>query len=174
MELGEAIERAISYETRVRDLYREAAQSIADPVGRRVLQLLAEEEQGHLDFLEHLRGQWRKNGRIDDLGPPPGSRLPPRPQLQRSLEKLASLDVHAEPAGHEKELEVLGRALQAERETSAFYRQLAGELDADGRRLFDPFVEIEDGHLTLVQAQIDSLRGLGYWYDFKEFDLESG
>lgn len=173
MELGEAIERAINYETRVRDLYREASQAISDEVGRRVLELLAGEEQGHLDYLEQLLGQLRKNGRID-AGGPPDSRLPPRPQLRRSLERLESLQVHAEPAGHDKELEVLGRALQAERETSAFYRQLAGELDRQGRLLFEPFVEIEDGHLTMVQAQIDSLRGLGYWYDFREFDLEAG
>jgi hypothetical protein len=40
--------------------------------------------------------------------------------------------------------------------------------------LFQRFVEIEQGHLAIVQAEIDSVSGLGFWFDMREFDLETG
>jgi hypothetical protein len=49
---------------------------------------------------------------------------------------------------------------------------VVGELQADERRLFARFVEIEEGHEAIVQAEIDALTGLGYWFDFQEFRLE--
>jgi len=33
-------------------------------------------------------------------------------------------------------------------------------------------VRIEEGHLTIVRAEIDYLTRTGYWFDFKEFDME--
>jgi hypothetical protein len=59
-----------------------------------------------------------------------------------------------------------------ERETSAFYQEMVGTLDGTGHSLFERFVEIEGGHLALVQAEIDSLSGSGYWFDTAEFSLE--
>ena len=46
------------------------------------------------------------------------------------------------------------------------------ELPAEARELFRRFLEIEEGHLALVQAQIDFVTGTGYWFDVREFNLE--
>ena len=46
------------------------------------------------------------------------------------------------------------------------------ELPEEGKQLFAPFVEIEEGHLAIVRAEIDYLSKTGYWFDFKEFDME--
>lgn len=40
--------------------------------------------------------------------------------------------------------------------------------------MFRHFLEIEDGHTAIVQAEIDALEGNGFWFDFAEFDLEAG
>ncbi len=32
---------------------------------------------------------------------------------------------------------------------------------------------IEDGHLAIVQAQLDSVQGMGFWFDIAEFRLEA-
>lgn len=62
-----------------------------------------------------------------------------------------------------------------ERETSEFYKRVVKELKSpEERALFEPFIEIEEGHLALVQAELDQLTGLGYYLDYQEFDLESG
>lgn len=59
-----------------------------------------------------------------------------------------------------------------ETETSDFYRRMVSELPAEARGLFSRFLEIEEGHLAIVQAQIDHVSGTGYWFDVREFDLE--
>jgi hypothetical protein len=41
----------------------------------------------------------------------------------------------------------------------------------EGQELFEHFVEIEDGHLAIVQAEIDSLTGTGAWFDVLEVRL---
>jgi hypothetical protein len=45
-------------------------------------------------------------------------------------------------------------------------------LNDDGRRLFERFVEIEEGHVAIVQAEMDLVSGTGFWFDTAEFSLE--
>ena len=70
------------------------------------------------------------------------------------------------------ELESLKKALDVECETSAFYKQMVASLDDVGRRLFERFVEIEEGHVAIVQAEMDLVSGTGFWFDTAEFSLE--
>ena len=51
---------------------------------------------------------------------------------------------------------------------------MVNELPAEARPLFRRFVEIEEGHEKIVQAEIDSVSGLGFWFDIQEFDLSAG
>jgi rubrerythrin len=70
------------------------------------------------------------------------------------------------------ELDLLHTALQLEVDTSSFYKQMVKELPTEGQTFFARFVEIEEGHLAIVQAEIDALTGLGFWFDVQEFALE--
>ena len=45
-------------------------------------------------------------------------------------------------------------------------------LGEEGKQLFKPFLAIEEGHIAIVQAELDYLSHTGYWFDFQEFDLE--
>jgi len=52
-----------------------------------------------------------------------------------------------------------------------------GEFNAKTQRRKDAkqrFVEIEEGHRAIVQAEIDCVSGLGFWFDTAEFKLEAG
>ncbi len=57
--------------------------------------------------------------------------------------------------------------------TSNFYKGLVGQLPKEFQPMFERFVEIEEGHEAIVSAEINNARGLGFWFDFQEFDLES-
>ena len=70
-----------------------------------------------------------------------------------------------------QELDMMRKALALETETSSFYRKMVDELPPDARPLFSRFVEIEEGHLAIVQAEIDYMSGTGFWFDTQEFDL---
>jgi len=166
MKIEEAIQTAIQFENRVRDVYREAATQAADAEGERIFTILADEEQGHVDYLEARLAEWRNSGTVNPAAL--DTVVPSRDVLEDAASQVA--------AGMTKkdrgtELAMLSKALEAERRTSSFYRQLVSELPAEGQRLFERFVTIEDGHVAIVQAQIDSLTGTGAWFDCFEVKL---
>ena len=51
---------------------------------------------------------------------------------------------------------------------------MVNELPREGRDFFSPFLTIEDGHVAIVQAELDSVTNSGFWFDYQEFDLEAG
>jgi rubrerythrin len=163
----EAIQTAIQYEIRIRDLYGQAVKDTRDPAGRRVFGALAADEQRHVDYLEHKLKQWREQGRIDleRLDSP----MPPAEAIDRSMESLGAR-MAREDRSDEKRM--LSKALQVEVETSRFYERMVAEMPAGARALFARFMEIENGHIAVVQAELDHLSHNGYWFDFQEFDME--
>ena len=42
---------------------------------------------------------------------------------------------------------------------------LVSQLPAEDRVFFDRFLGIEDGHLALLQAQLDAVQHKGFWFD---------
>ncbi len=170
MDLREAITTAIDHERRVRDHYARGAEEILDPQGKRVFATLAKEEQGHLAYLESRLNEWHANGKVTS------------PELATILPSLdwveaAKARVGQAPPGTiavQGEMELLKAALDLERRTTAFYGQLVDTLPPAERGLFARFLEIEQAHLAIVQAEIDSIAGHGSWFDVMEFRLEAG
>jgi rubrerythrin len=167
MTIEEAIKTAIAFETQVRHLYRNAAEGTSDPVGKRIFKVLAEEEQGHLEYLRSKLDEWKKSGtltakRLD-------SAIPSREKISKGISALEARRPGDERGG---ELRMLSRALDVEAKTNDFYKRMVKELPEEGKQLFAHFVEIEEGHLAIVRAEIDYLSKTGYWFDFKEFDME--
>lgn len=167
--IEEALKTAIQYETKVQQVYREAIEKATDPTGKKILTALADEEQGHLDYLNNRLDEWKKTGHV--TAEKLETIVPPKEVIDKGIkglkkevgEKDISLDV-----------EILQKALAVEAETGNFYKKMVKELPEEGRRLFARFVEIEEGHYDIVQVQLDALQGMGYWFDFQEFDLEAG
>lgn len=168
MIIETALKTAIEYETRVRDIYQDAANRSKDERGRRIFEVLAEEEQGHVDYIAHRLEQWMRDKRLtaDDLKtavPHAELRAEPAEQIRKVLA----------PEVTEQELDLLRQALAAESETSEFYARMVAELPAEGRAFFARFVEIEEEHMNLVLYEIDSLTNSGFWRGFQEFDMEA-
>jgi rubrerythrin len=174
MKLDEAIQAAIEYEAGVHRTYQEAMERASDETGRRIFRVLRDEEMSHLKYLRERLDEWRKDGRIQVAKL--DTTIPSRDAIDVGLQELRQkLAPGAAGKGqHMAELEMLQKALQVEAETSGFYKEMVATLDGDGRRLFERFVEIEEGHQAIVQAEIDALSGAGVWFDSKEFQLELG
>lgn len=167
MTLGEAIQTAIDYETRIRDIYFQAAERVSDPVGRRLFQTLADDEQYHIDYLKKKLEQWQLSGQltVEALK----SSVPALDAIAQDIDKLEKR-MAEEDRGDEKQM--LSKALTVEVETSNFYRKMIDEMSQEGQDLFSRFLAIEDGHIATVQAELDYLNSSGYWFDWKEFDME--
>jgi rubrerythrin len=170
MTLKEAITIALDFERKVRDHYFRFAKAIEDPAGRRVFEKLGAEEQGHVDYLEFCQAEWQKSGKVPNI--PLKSVLPKgKKWITDAQHKLQARPGKRIAAANE--IEALKSALQYEKDADGFYRKFVAELPEGDRAMFTKFIEIEDGHLELVQAQLDNLQGNGFWFDTMEFRLEA-
>ncbi len=167
MDFESAILTAIDYEKKIRDIYRQAVETVADPQGRHILQSLADDEGGHVKYLENRLVQWRRDGSLCVEGMLPA--MISRDRLADETRRIEK-DMAGEDRGDEKR--ILSRALKAEIDTSDFYRRMSAEMDGPAREMFARFLEIEEGHIDVVQAQLDYLSGSGFWLGLKEFDME--
>jgi rubrerythrin len=171
MTIEEAIETALKFEKKVYAQYEAEAKNAGDTTVKKVFATLAQEEQGHVAYLESRLVEWQKQGRLS----PEKLRtvLPSAERIRAGVGRLRA-GVGKQAGSRDAELSSLYRALAAENETSAFYLQMVRELPAEGQSLFSRFLEIEDGHAAIVQAEIDNFKSMGFWFDLKEFDLEAG
>jgi len=165
----EAIRTAIELEQRIAAVYDQAAAACADDIGRRVFGALAAEERDHVAYLEQRLDQVAETGAF--TVEPLETVVPPSERIEEGVRRMEQQVV---PRDHGQEVDFLRQALEAEEETSGFYQRMVAELDPEGRELFERFVEIELGHKAIVQAEIDAVTGLGFWFDFQEFNLEAG
>ena len=168
MEVEKAIKTAIEYETKVHDVYAQAVKNTKNETARRVFQKLANEEQGHVAYLKSRLTEWQKTGKLtpDKLD----TIIPTKGAIEDGVKKLEDKMQAADEFG---EAQMLTKALDVEIETSNFYQQMVDQLGDEPQRMFQRFLDIEQGHLALVQAELDHLSGTGFWFDFREFDLEA-
>ena len=169
MTLEEAIKTALEYEVRIRDVYLDAVQGTDDKSGRKIFQQLADDEQRHVDYLEHKLAQWKETGSItvDALE----STIPPREVIRKEAARMRA-HVSGEFRGLKEQM--LSKALQLELDTSNFYRQMVDQMTDEGKQMFARFLEIEDNHIEAVQFELDHVGHMGYWFGFEEFDIEEG
>jgi rubrerythrin len=166
MNVEEALVTALEFENKVRDAYREMAEAAESGIGKNVFGVLAAEEQHHVEYLESRLSQWRRDGSITAEGLQ--TAVPDRAAVEAGVAKLAA-EAKGEIRGGE--VEMLRRALHMETEASAFYRRMVEELPELARPLFARFVEIEDGHTAIVQAELDYASGSGFMFDFRDFEM---
>ncbi len=170
MKLEEAIKTALQYENKVYQTYQEAQQSCPDGVGLKIFKVLADEELGHIKYLEACLARWQESGQLDlELL---ATAIPSPQKIQQAAQKLQQNLKERRPA-NTTEVDLLNRALQVESETYAFYKQMVSEIQGEGQAMFQRFLQIEEGHSAIVQAEIDSVTGLGFWFDMPEFSLEN-
>ena len=165
--MEEALKTAIEFETRIVETYKEAYEEISTDSGRRLVGALVEDEKNHLNYLKHKLEQFTRDGiitleRLKTV-------IPPKAVIVREVDKLKK---KMSRGSRSNKKQIISRALDLEIETSEFYRRMVGELSAEGKDLFAHFLEIEEAHLTLVQAEFDYFSNTGYWFDIKEFDME--
>ncbi len=171
MDLEQAIKTAIEYEKNVEGTYQDALAECEDPVGQRIFSVLAKEELQHVQYLEACLDDWKRDGKVN-----PGTLETALPAAEVIQAGLARLKETVKETGdpRPKEVELLRRAVKAEQETSDFYRKMVAELGDEGQTFFGSFLQIEEGHLLIVGAELDAVTGMGYWFDMPEWKFADG
>jgi len=71
------------------------------------------------------------------------------------------------------EIDALNTALDLERKAAKFFREQASLVDnPDAKALFIRLAEWEDAHFDLIQAELDSIQGTGFWFGIPEFQMD--
>jgi rubrerythrin len=166
MTVEEAIKTAIEYETKVRDVYLEALGKASDENGKRIFKLMADEEQHHLDFLYAQLAKWQASEKLSIQ-----YLRTALPSKEKIIQGTKEMKAEVSKKDYGAEVNMLEKAVEAEKVTADFYKRMVSELPGDAQKMFAQFVEIEEGHLALVQAELDSVAHSGFWFGMQEFDL---
>jgi rubrerythrin len=71
------------------------------------------------------------------------------------------------------EIDALNTALDLERKAAKFFRDQANLVnDPEAKALFIRLAEWEDAHFDLIQAELDSIQGTGFWFGIPEFQMD--
>ena len=167
MELEKALQSAIAFEKRIRDLYTQAVERTDEDDGKKIFQELADEEQHHVAYLESRLDEWQKTGAItpEKLE----STIPDKAAIRKAAADLKS-SLKEDTRGLTQQM--LSQALEMEIKTSRFYEELVATVSAEHQGLFQRFLEIENNHVEAVQFELDHVTQTGFWYGFEEFDME--
>lgn len=147
--LQEAISLAIKAEKDSMDFYRRAASVAKNERAKKVLDLLANEEVGHLKaFFEHYRGV-----EFGDLASYINSPADKKNPAYMKLEKAISDDMVEQKA--------LELALIEEKDCIGQYTQLAqGVVDPAVRSVFERVVKETQGHYALIESEYAHIMGM--------------
>ncbi len=71
------------------------------------------------------------------------------------------------------EIDALNTALDLERKAASFFREQATLIsDSEAKALFTRLAEWEDAHFDIIQAELDSIQGTGFWFGIPEFQMD--
>ena len=146
MNIQEALQKAIKGEIEGRELYRTAAERTSDGKAQEVFNLLADEEQNHLNSLVQMAKDYEegKELQMPELSSPVSFEDAESPIFTREFkEKVSDFDMSAISIGIKLELE-----------SEKFYRDTAGEASQkEVKELFSRLADWEHGHYDYLQKQ---------------------
>lgn len=159
--LQEAISLAIKAEKDSMDFYRRAASVAKNERAKKVLDLLANEEVGHLKaFFDHYKGS-----EFGDLASYINSPADAKHPTFMKLEKAISEDMVEQKA--------LELALAEEMACIGQYTQLAqGVVDPAVRSVFERVVKETQGHYALIESEYAHIMGMVHESDQDTFVRE--
>jgi rubrerythrin len=71
------------------------------------------------------------------------------------------------------ELDYLKKALDLERDAMHFFEKAIREAESpEAKQIFKRILDEEQGHYDLIQSEIDSINGTGFWFDVHEFYMD--
>jgi rubrerythrin len=144
-----ALSAAIHSEIRARDLYQEIAKRITNRSGKRRIERLAAEEDGHRAALEARYSRIAGSEFRFDPASPDGPKF-----------DFVKKDIFTQAGA----LEVVSVAIAAEKEAIAFYgKQREAVTDPEDVRLLDRLLKFETGHKKRLQREYEKLEKRFSW-----------
>ncbi|HTY07825.1 MAG TPA: ferritin family protein [Candidatus Edwardsbacteria bacterium] len=164
----DALNKAIHSEQMALATYLKFARQTKVVSGKDMFIRLSEDELGHREILEKELGNLQ-------AGKPWCKPTFKPSDIEELLPKLTDAQAKAQAEhGSSDDLSALNIALDMEKKAMAFYRREADKsADATARKMYARLAEMEEAHYNLIQAEIDNIKDMGFWFGIQEFTLES-
>jgi rubrerythrin len=137
-----------------------------DPAGRAMFIRLAIDEFEHMSMLERQRVGLEQTGEWQPVEPA-------RTMLEQLVPRLSDNSLRIRGTAGQNDRSALESALELEVRARDFYAEQARSGAEAGRPVFGRLAEMEQAHVELVQAELDSITGSGFWFGLQEFSLET-
>jgi len=142
------------------------ARKTRDETGKNMFIRLAMDEHEHRRILEAqlakiLEGHPLQNIEI------------PKSEIEQVAPKIREKQQRTRGESGLKEIDALNTALDLERQAAKFFRDKAAIIDnSDAKALFIRLAEWEEAHFDIIQAELDSIQGTGFWFGIPEFQMD--
>ncbi|MDI6739164.1 MAG: ferritin family protein [Candidatus Edwardsbacteria bacterium] len=164
----DALNKAIHSEKMALETYLKFARQTKVVSGKDMFVRLSQDEFGHMNMLEKELDNLQsgktwvkpsfKPSDIEELLPHLGDQQAKVQSEQGSSDDLSALNV----------------ALDMEKRALGFYAKEAGRADnPNAKKLYARLAEMEEAHYNLIQAELDNIKDIGFWFGIQEFTLES-
>lgn len=162
---AQAMKTAIEMEKSGHRFFTEASNKVKHEVGRKLFARLAAEEIDHMKTFETIFNEvsggadWKEA--LKAIQP-----RKPVPYFDEARKEFKAGDLSVE-------LEYLKKALDLERNAMQFFEKAIEDSEtAEAKEIFRRIHQEEQGHYDLIQSEIDSINGTGFWFDVNEFYMD--
>ncbi len=162
---AQAMKAAIEMEKSGHRFFTEASNKVKHEVGRKLFSRLAAEEIDHMRTFEKIFNEvsggadWKEAMKAIQ----PAKRVPYFDEARKEF-KVEDMSV---------ELDYLKKALDLERDAMQFFERAIQEAESpEAKEIFKRILDEEQGHYDLIQSEIDSINGTGFWFDVQEFHMD--
>ncbi len=147
--------------------YLNAARKAKDIGVKNMFISLARDEYHHMEILEKERDRFL-------AGKPYEHVTLPHTEIEQLIPRVKEAEKKRGAKGELSEIEALNVALDQEKRSRDYYYEKAKELpeDCEARKLLFDLAHMEQMHYDLILAQLDYIKGTGFWFDMPEFTLE--
>jgi rubrerythrin len=162
---AQAMKTAIEMEKSGHQFFTTASKNVRHEVGRKLFSRLAAEEIDHMRTFEKIFNELSGGADWKDAvkSIQPGKRVPYFDEARKEL-KAEDLSV---------ELDYLKKALDLERNAMNFFERAIAEAETEeAKEIFKRIHAEEQAHYDLIQSEIDSINGSGFWFDVQEFYMD--
>jgi rubrerythrin len=164
----DALNKAIHSEKLALATYLKFARQTKVPSGKDMFIRLSQDEFGHWDLLD-------KELQNLQAGKAWAKPVFKRSDIEELLPHLADAQAKTQSEqGSSDDLSALNIALDMEKKALGFYRKESENAsDATARKMYARLAEMEEAHYNLIQAELDNIKDMGFWFGIQEFTLES-
>ena len=160
------LKTAIEIEDNGLEIFLKFARQTKDETGKNMFIRLALDEMQHRRILEQqftklAEGQALKNIEI------------PKSEVEKIAPKIREKQQRTRGESGLKEIDALNTALDLEKKASKFFRDQAEAVnEPEAKALFIRLAEWEEAHFDIIQAELDSIQGTGFWFGIPEFQMD--